>query len=128
MLNDFADSKVTVKKAELLETIKTNHITHRKEHTEAVEGYRAKVIVRLETTLAGIKNGGNFDPHELLTLREPESHDKDYIRAIRMLEMSVADEVTISASQFAQFVLDDWAWKTEFHSTNALYNGKGARR
>lgn len=41
---------------------------------------------------------------------------------IKMLEMCVADEVTVTEQQFSQYVLDDWGWKKQFITTNARYS------
>jgi hypothetical protein len=39
-----------------------------------------------------------------------------------MLEMSIAEEVTISERQFAQFVMDEWDWKEKATMTNMGYS------
>ncbi len=56
-----------------------------------------------------------------INLTVPVDHTKDYDRVIRMLTMSTADEITISESQFTQYVMDEWNWKAAFVGTTAMY-------
>lgn len=127
MLNDFSESKVTIKKTDLLDAVRKNRDTHEKEYLAAREGYRETVIKRLEVTLEGVRAGGSFDLAEFHALAsKPTSHTKDYDRVIRMMEMSTADEVTVSETQFSCYVLDEWNWKAQFALTNATYS-KGGR-
>ncbi len=121
-LNDFADSRVTVKKKDLLDTIRRNRDHHHSQFVETMEGYRETVIKRVEQTLTGLRAGGNFDPYEFNRLTPPQDHTKDYDRVIRMLEMSTSDEITCTEKQFNQYVLDEWTWKDEFSTSNALYS------
>ncbi len=127
-LNDFSESKVTIKKDELLVAIRKNRESHATAYAETVEGYRETVLKRLEAATASVRNGGRFDPHEFLNLTVPVSHTKDYDRVIKMLEMSTAGEITCTEKQFSQYVLDEWSWQNEFATSNALYNSKVRNR
>jgi hypothetical protein len=122
MLNDFGESKVTVKKGELLDAIRKNRETHRASFLEAQKGYRETVIKALDQTLAEAREGQRFILERITALIMPQEHTADYDRVIKMLEMSVADEVTVTEQQFSQFVLDDWGWKKQFVTTNARYS------
>jgi formylmethanofuran dehydrogenase subunit B len=119
MMNDFGDSKVTIKKPELLAAIIKNRAAHQAEYEEAEVGYRAAAIKALSSMLKEAKAGGTI--RKTLDLVEPVSHTKDYDRVIRMLEMSTADEVSITETQFSQYVLDEWAWTALFKVSNARY-------
>src|SRR6185295_867061 len=57
-------------------------------------------------------------------LNVPQSHEKAYDQIIRMMEMSVDEEITLTCSQFACFVMDDWDWKEQWSASNATYLGK----
>lgn len=122
MINDFGESKVTVKKEDLLKAIKANRETHREQFLKAQEGYREEVINTLDRTLREVREGKPFVAHQIVSLAMPTEHTKEYDTVIRMLEMCVADEVTITQSQFSQFVQDDWGWKQAFSTTNARYS------
>lgn len=122
MLNDFGESKVTVKKEELLGAIRKNRETHHAFFLEAQKGYRETVIKALDQTLAEAREGQRFVLERITALVLPQEHTVDYDRVIKMLEMCVADEVTVTEQQFSQYVLDDWGWKKQFVTTNARYS------
>jgi hypothetical protein len=122
MLNDFGESKVTVKKEELLNAIRKNRETHRESFLKAQKGYRETVIKALDQTLAEAREGQRFVLERITALVMPQEHTTDYDRVIKMLEMCVADEVTVTEQQFSQYVLDDWGWKKQFITTNARYS------
>lgn len=105
MLNDFGESRVTVKKDQLLEAIKRNREGHRAEFLTAQDGYRAAVITALDSMLEEARNGKRI--RRVVELVEPQDHTKDYDRVIKMLEMSTADEVTVTEQQFSNYVLDE---------------------
>ena len=54
-------------------------------------------------------------------LDAPINQIKEYDRAIKMLEMSVDNDITLSEQEFAEYVLDDWHWKNQFTLTNSAY-------
>ncbi len=112
-------STVVVKKSELMASIKTNRENHRELFLEAQKIYREMVIVELDKMLAEARSGKTI--RKQVQLIEPKDHTKDYDRVIKMLEMSVDDEIEITQSEFAQFVLDDWSWKEQFLSVSNSY-------
>ncbi len=111
-------NEVSVKKKELLTTIQANRATHRQEFEAALEGYRTHVVAELERTLMEARRGQTIRG---VSFTVPSDHTDDYDRAIRMLEMSVDEEIEISQHDFAQYVMDDWSWKRDFLTTNSLY-------
>lgn len=119
MLDDFGKSQVTVKKEELLEVLKKNRENHRGMFLKAQEGYRKFAIDKLDCMLKDAREGKQI--RQQIGLVEPEDHTKDYDRVIRMLEMSQADEITLSERQFSQYVLDEWGWIESFTATNSRY-------
>lgn len=76
--------------------------------------------LRCKNNLSIAKEGGKVKLNIELTV--PVEHTKDYERVIRMLTMSTADEITISESQFTQYVMDEWNWKAGFVGSTAMYN------
>jgi hypothetical protein len=121
LVNDVGESKVTIKKTELLATIKENRAQHKADFDQAQIGFRQAAWKAMETNLNDCIHG-----HEIkltIALTVPVQHMKDYDRVIRMLEMSTADEITISEAQFTQYVMDDWDWKAKFVGSTAMYNG-----
>jgi coenzyme F420-reducing hydrogenase alpha subunit len=122
MINDFGDNKVTVKKSDLLEALQKNRTTHAKDYAEAFEGYKVAFVQEAVKLLEQAK-AGNFEKTNI-GLAPPKDHTKDYDRVIRMLEMSTADEWTVSESQFTQYVLDEWGWQQEFNTSKMRYSNR----
>jgi hypothetical protein len=106
---------VIVQRGKLLERLGENREKHRAIFESALEGYRSRAIVELDAMLEDAKAGRQI--RRMVSLIEPEDHTEDYDRVIDMLEMSVNDEIEISAQEFAQYVRDDWAWKRAFYAS-----------
>jgi len=119
MIDDFGDSKITVQKSELLAKVKTNRTQHKTEYDEAVAKYRAAAVVELQKQLETAQNGGEIKGH--LGLIVPFENLKDYDRVIAMLEMSTAESILITESQFSKYALDEWNWQAQFKTANSTY-------
>ncbi len=117
--NDFADSKIPVKRTELLEALIKNRETHKTEYIEAYEGFKIAFVQEAEKLLVRAKEG-KFDRAHI-GLTPPSDHTKDYDRVIRMMEMCTVPEVIITEQQFSQYVLDEWGWQRDFGASKALY-------
>jgi hypothetical protein len=111
--------QVKVKKEELLTLLMSNRNAHRGEFEKAQEGYRKRMIEELDQMLEDAKAGRKIQAY--VALPEPQDHTKDYDRVIKMVEMSVDPVLELDGTMFAQFVMDDWAWKAEFTATNSYY-------
>lgn len=111
---------ITVNKDELLEKLEENRRDHRQVFEEALEGYRREVIRRLEEHIKETKEGKNRDVY--VSMPVPKDHTVDYDRAIAMVRMSVGNTITVSETDFAQYVMDDWRWQREF-----IENSYGSR-
>lgn len=120
MIGNFAESQVTVRKAELLDVIITNRGKHLAEYVTADQTYRQELIKALEELIEQARNGA--DCEHGVKLERPESYVADYDRAIRMLTMCVHDEIVISESQFRQFVQDEWHWSARAKAVMSSYN------
>lgn len=62
----------------------------------------------------------NFQPKVQITVTRPESHEKEYNTVIKNLELSTAEFVVLGQSDFNQYVLDEWIWKSTFSNNNYL--------
>lgn len=111
---------VKVKKTETLEILKANRAAHKKIFLEALEGYHKQAIEILEKHIENIKKGrvGTVN----VSLPTPMDCTKDYDRAIKMLEMSVDDQIILDETSFSQYVMDDWNWKRQFLTSNSTYS------
>ena len=114
---------VKVKKSELLEKIKSNHLNHKLAYEEAFEGYKKTMQNILEIQLDLVKKGAVIRV-EVFAIPIPQDHSVDYERAIMMLEMSVDDKLEVSEEDFRMYVMDDWGWKRAFSDTYSIYTSK----
>lgn len=113
---------VKVEKLELLEIVRGNKKKHVKEFDEAVKDYK-KAAVKVAKEHGELAKTGDLD--QIAKIRampqRPTSYEKDYDRAIRMLELSVEDTIELEEDIFNQLVLDEWTWKNAFVASSALY-------
>jgi hypothetical protein len=121
---------VKVRTQELLAKVRANRDTHVTDYEESIVGWRAE---RAEVAAKVAKLAKKaIDDHstevvvyQLSSLQKPQSHVKDYDRVIGMLEMSVEEELEITAQEFSQYVQDEWSWREAFAASTANYKGKG---
>lgn len=111
--------KVKVRKEALLDELRENRSAHRRRYREALDGYKDKVRQELERYLKRVENGDVLDIR--VRLPRPEDHSEDYDRAIKMVEMSVDEELELDEREFAELVMDDWGWKGQFLTSTAQY-------
>lgn len=104
--------KIRVNKTELLETLRRNREDHRRIFEEALEGFRREAIAELEQKIKDLQAGKHRTVY--ISKPVPRDHTSDYDRAIRVMEMTVDDIITLSERDFAQYVMDNWGWQREF--------------
>lgn len=110
---------VKVKKDELYEIMKTNREAHWGVFMKAQEAYKAYLIKELEQRLDEAQKGMKIDHY--IRLEAPVNHTEDYDRACAMVKMSVEDIIELSEQDFAQYVMDQWAWKHAFVENAGSY-------
>lgn len=112
-------SEVTVRKQDLLDTLKKNREAHRSVFAQALIAFRQKALAELDQLIAQVNEGKPV--HIYSRLPVPEEHTADYDRAIDMLRMHVGDTVTLNEEAYAKFVADDWGWKSSFIANTGSY-------
>lgn len=115
---------VKVKKQELLENLRDNREEHREIFLEALEGYHKAAIKILEERIEEAKGNKRVSLHFGLVV--PQDQTKTYDRVIKMLEMSVDDEISLTQQEFANYVMDDWSWMDQFLTSNSTYSAIAA--
>ena len=110
---------VKIKVSTLRNQIKQNRDKHAIEFQEAQKAWRNEVILKLESNLANAKSGGEVET--FVDLPAPVSHIEEYNRLISMLEWTEDEIVELGATEFDQYVNDNWNWKQSFVTTNSLY-------
>lgn len=110
---------ITVKKDQLLATIKENREAHREQFLKAQEKYRERVIEELDARLEQARNGGRINLG--FALPEPVDYTDSYDTAIGMLEWEIGDEITLEEADFKRYVLNKWEWARMFAANTASY-------
>jgi len=118
--------EVTVKKADLLAKLKDNREKHIQLYKDAMEGYYVQKEAELTAALEKIRAKKNVGKNIQFT--KPLNHQQQYDEAIAMLEMSVAEEITLRRREFTEYVQDTWVSESErnFMRTMALSSSNSA--
>lgn len=118
--------QIKVEKKELLKIMKKNRKAHHDIVVEAQEGFRAKVVERLDEMLKLASKGKKIDINVGLTM--PQDFTAEYDTIIGMLELDTSDVVKLDQQQYKQWVEDDWGWTRSFTTSNAFYSVAAARK
>lgn len=111
-----------VKKNDLLTILRRNRENHSATFEEAVTVYQAELLRVLEQKIEDVRAGRKVA--HVITLPTPEEHTADYDRVIRMLEMSLDDEVELDEHQFDEYVNDQWGWQRTFAANTLSYSSR----
>ena len=129
MFRENSDMKVSALRSGLLATLKENREKHISDFNDAYVGWLEAVREELSTNLDQVckaidnksTNVRNVDVSRRAHQR-PESHQREYDRAIQMLELHVVDTLDISADDVQKYVMDEWDWSDTFNASTTLYN------
>ena len=117
--------EITVSKERLINCLKTNLASHKEEFKNAHNAWRVEAIAYHNARIEAIENGAiGTATKDKLEPAEPASYEKNYAQALEMLEMEVADVVTINKAEFRQFVQDEWDFSAHFKNQVTAYTGK----
>lgn len=112
--------EVKVKRDALKAVLLTNRAAHQKIFEEALAGYKTKVIETLDRSLKQARAGQRVAEH--ISIPRPVNQTHEYNRAIRMMEMSVENEITLTTQEFDAYVMDRWHWRSAFLASNSAYS------
>ena len=112
---DTAQTRLDERKKKLYEQIDRFKEDAEREFTRVANKIATKEELPPTLALRAISIDSN------LGLVYPQDHGKDYERAIKMMELSVFDEVRLSVEEYDCYVLNNWEWKQQFLATNAFY-------
>jgi hypothetical protein len=115
-------SCVTAKKSEVLAEVRKNRIAHEAAYKQALVDYKESAVLELTEMLEKAKAGKPFN--RTVGAAPPPNHVRDYDRVIKMMEMSVKEELVLSENEFSNYVLDEWNWKQAFNQTIGTYSNK----
>lgn len=100
--------EVKVKRVELLLKVRTNRDAHVAELKLAKIGWRDQVEAAMVKNLRNLRAGRDFERYVALDM--PQDHTADYDRVVSMLDMSADEDIVLTAQEFDQYVMDNWAW------------------
>jgi hypothetical protein len=117
---------VIVNKVELLEALRNNRALHQDEYNSAVEGWWQQVqdwfVEQQETIdMANEDPVAEHEPALHCPHTKPTEHLKDYDREIKMVEMSLSDEIELKTEEFGRYVMDEWDWSDMWKLSNTRY-------
>ena len=118
-MNRAGEITIEVDKNDLLDRLRENRANHRQLFERAWEGYCKLAHEELEKMLAEIRQRKPIA--RFLSHTPPDDHTDDYDDVIEMLEMDLGEKVTLSQSQFRQYVKDDWGWQDQWITSNTAY-------
>ncbi|HVQ17874.1 MAG TPA: hypothetical protein VMT27_02415 [Actinomycetes bacterium] len=110
---------ITVVKADLLDTLRSNRDEHRSMFIKAQEKYREAMIEELDRALSDAKAGRKIK--RAFSLPIPEDHTEDFDTAIEMLEWDQGDTVDLGQRDFLTYVKNNWGWQASFAATTQSY-------
>jgi hypothetical protein len=116
--------KIQVKKETVLEILRKNKETHRTEFEEAMTGWIEEAKKKLTGLLYQLNSNKASEVKFEVYLPKPVSYEKEYEKAIKMVEFEIRDTIEISNSDFERYFLDEWAWKESFLSNTRLYKNR----
>lgn len=113
---------IKMSRVELLAIVRENKKAHVISYNEAVGDYKILVLqlANENAKFAATANIAEFKKMKNIP-SPPVSYEDSYTRAIRMLELSVEEIIDVSEDIFNQLVLDEWAWKRSFATSNIGY-------
>ena len=144
---------VKVNREELLKTLIENRKQHQQDYKEAVEGYKALLLEKIEE---GFKKASEalcssydkakseaqkFDVADIedqsdwinlfesqgVHLAVPRCYTEEYDSAIAMAEWDTREVLELTHAEFTCFVRDKWNWKSDFDVTSTIYKAAAVR-
>jgi hypothetical protein len=145
---------VRVNRLRLLEQLEKNRETHLQVFNEAMAGYKAMALEKVNEAFVGLEDRLRKKKEEItarletftaetadqfsdyfivleqvaVSLKKPVSYVDAYDAAIDMAKFDTRDELDLSGAEFQCFMRDVWDWTYEFSTTNVMYAAVGKGR
>ncbi len=116
-----AEITINVKVAELIAVLQKNKAKHLEAYALAVIEYREKAKEALLKKLEDFSDDSKIYKLDFNDLPRPRQFSKTYDDMIGMLEFHTGEELPLTASQYKNYIQDEWNWSSSFDSTNAPY-------
>jgi hypothetical protein len=124
MQNRSGELIITVEKQKLLSALRENLETHKKEYVDAMQEYKKRVLEGLKAAPDKFAGGALLSDcvGHLSRLPYPQNKEKEYNRAIQMLEMDNGTTVELNEHQFRCYCQDEWEWAVSAKLANSAYS------
>lgn len=122
MLMPRNNRNLLIRKVDLIAKIKENKEKHIKDYQEAVIAYKKEALKQLALLTFQVERG-SLDAK--LDLTTPVDNTKHYDDTIQMFEWEVADEVSLTQSEFANYVQDQNDLAITARLLNSSYRSAG---
>lgn len=111
---------MTIKVDDLRDIIQENRDNHEALYAEAVIVYRVKAIDALEAQITNLQSP---DGPLALTWRlpVPEKHLEDYDRILKVLELTIDEEITLDDAEVAMYIMNEWGWLHSWAANTVAY-------
>lgn len=119
--------EVTVNKKKLLAILKKNLARHELLYQESLHGFKAKFIEALEI-VGNRAIQGDFDITPITNLQKPADYSEDYKDVIKMIEMEIKNNITLTQEEFENYVLNKWDWISSFKRSYLFYSSSSSSR
>ena len=113
--------KLKFKVAELIDILKKNWKQHALDYTEAMVEFNTEYYKRLKDMME-LADKNEFNQH--VDVPQPVSYEKDYKRAVDMLELSCDEIIELDEATYDKLVNDNWSWKSHFDANTTMYLAK----
>jgi hypothetical protein len=111
-----------IEKAKLLEKLLVNRNAHRAIFLKAQVGYRKTVIRQLDKMLKLARTGKPIRLQVHIAVPAPIDQTGDYDRVIAMLRWTQDKVIELDATEFSNYVLDNWRWSEQSTMSTSYYS------
>ena len=111
--------EIIVAKEKLIEALTANQQKHQNIYDAAVSGYFIQAEKVLGEKLTKIQNQEKIESY--LNLEYPQNFDGEYVKALKMLEFSIEDKITLTSTEFDCYIMNRWGWRSEFLQMSTHY-------
>jgi hypothetical protein len=112
--------EITINRNDLIDKILNNKKAHIIEYEKAVIAYKLETLKQLEVLKTKIESG---DLNIGLNLTKPVDNSENYDSILEMFEWEVNDIITLSQSEFREYVQDDSDFSRQGKFSNQFYVG-----
>lgn len=110
--------EIPVNKANLIAKIKENKANHETEYVKAVEAYKREAGKQLKEQLEALEKGSLSIRVNLVA---PSNKSDEYDKLVQLFEWDINETVTLTQSEFNEYVLDETSFAREAKMLNSTY-------